>query len=59
MDDEERRIAALQPDHPALAEPDRIPENGPMPDSTGSLFSQNGRPWHQTDNPIRVSWLPD
>jgi hypothetical protein len=52
------RIAALQPDHPALAEPDRIPEDGPMPDTTGSLFSQNGKPWHQTDNPVRVDWLP-
>ncbi len=52
------RIAELRPDHPALAEPDRIPKNGPMPDSTGSLFSQNGKPWHQTDNPVQVDWLP-
>lgn len=53
------RIAELQPDHPALAQPDRIPENGPMPDSTGSLFSQNGKPWHPVDNPVRVAWLPE
>ena len=53
------RIAELQPDHPALAQPDRIPETGPMPDSTGSLFSQNGKPWHPVDNPVRVAWLPE
>ena len=53
------RIAELQPDHPALAQPDRIPESGPMPDSTGSLFSQNGKPWHPVDNPVRVAWLPE
>lgn len=53
------RIAALQPDHPALAEPDPVPEGEPMPDATGSLFAQKGKPWHPTDNPFRADWLPE
>lgn len=55
-----QRVAELQPDHPMLMKPDLIPEDqavsGPDP---GSLFSKGGKRWHPTDNPVRVTWLPD
>jgi len=54
------RIAELQPDHPALAQPDRFIEGQPLPAVPGgSLFSHKGKPFHPTDNPVRIGWLPD
>lgn len=52
------RIAALQPDHPALSRPDPVPQGEPFPDAAGAWFSPNGKPWHPTDNPVRADWLP-
>lgn len=55
-----QRIAELQPDHPVLRKPDPFPDGQPFPDADkGSLFSLRGKPWHATDNPVRVSGLPD
>lgn len=55
-----QRIAQLQPDHPMLLKPDPIPEGQPLPDpGQGSLFSNGGKRWHPTDNPVRIAWLPD
>ncbi|WP_368563187.1 DUF3667 domain-containing protein [Pseudoxanthomonas sp. UTMC 1351] len=55
-----QRIVELQPDHPMLLKPDPIPEGQPLPDpDQGSLFSIGGKHWHPTDNPVRVTWLPD
>jgi hypothetical protein len=54
-----KRIAQLQPDHPALLKPDPIAAGQPLPGPGGSLFSSGGKRWHPTDNPVRVAWLPD
>ncbi|KAF1720115.1 DUF3667 domain-containing protein [Pseudoxanthomonas wuyuanensis] len=54
------RIAALQPDHPALSQPDPFPEAKPLPDpAAGSLFSHRGKPWDPVGNPVRLRWLPE
>ncbi|WAC62757.1 DUF3667 domain-containing protein [Pseudoxanthomonas sp. SL93] len=54
------RIAELQPGHPALAQPDRYIEGQPLPSEVdGSLFSHKGKPFHPTDNPVRIGWWPD
>ncbi|WP_454832492.1 DUF3667 domain-containing protein [Pseudoxanthomonas wuyuanensis] len=54
------RIAELQPGHPALSQPDPLPEGQPLPDpAAGSLFSHRGKPWHPVDNPVRLGWLPE
>lgn len=54
------RIAELQPDHPALAKPDRFPEGQPLPDApTGSLITVGDKPFDAKTNPVKVGWLPD
>lgn len=54
------RIAELQPDHPALSQPDRYVEGQRWPDdATGSLFTHKGKPFHPTDNPVDFDRLPD
>ncbi|KRA46255.1 DUF3667 domain-containing protein [Pseudoxanthomonas sp. Root630] len=54
------RIAALQPDHPALARPDRFPEGQPLPDApTSSMITIGDKPFDAKTNPVKVGWLPD
>lgn len=54
------RIAELQPDHPALALPDRFPEGQPLPEVAAQpLISVGDKPFDAETNPVRLSGLPD
>ena len=54
------RIIQLQPDHPALAQPDPYPEGKPLPEvPQGSLISIGDKPFDAQSNPVKIGWLPD
>ncbi|MBD9480237.1 DUF3667 domain-containing protein [Pseudoxanthomonas sp. PXM02] len=54
------RITQLQPDHPALKQPDRYPQGQPLPALPESAaITIGGKPFDAETNPVRVSWLPE